>query len=336
ITDDEHIARLPWVLLADKGVLLSTEGWTVSLSWTAEPVDKELPPAPRILIVAPQPVGEEKTKAEAHLEELERMLSQKEPLLSRGNRLLAVYTWEEFKERIAGFKPDVVYYYGHGEGDANNARLLFASGENHRHLKKPAADFALALKELDDPPILVYVNCCSGDAAGFLGAGRQFGRFAPAVVTNRTVAMIPAAQKQAMAFWEDVLLKGVAPHAAVSNVYRGLTDLGLSTADIRWMTPVLHAGYGIWRANPPRPPERLLHDPDWDLKLDRVAQFYTVAGMTSQMIQEGKPRSLAFVWYGKEGQGILRFHKRLSTELRKHLFNTSIMVVRPEWPADFV
>ncbi|MCP4689123.1 MAG: hypothetical protein GY859_13800, partial [Desulfobacterales bacterium] len=102
------------------------------------------------------------------------------------------------------------------------------------------------------------------------------------------------------------------------------------------MTPVLHAGYGNWRANPPRPPERLLHDPDWDLKLDRVAQFYTVSGMTAQMIQEGKPRSLAFVWYGKESQGILRFHKRLSTELRKHLFNTSLMVVRPEWPADFV
>ncbi len=336
ITDDEHIARLPWVLLADKGVLLSAEGWSVSLSWTKEPADCELPPSPKILIVAPQPVGAGKTRAEEHLEELERMLSQKDPLLTRGSRLREVNTWEEFLARGVAFEPDVVYYYGHGEGDGagDNARLLFASGEKHRLVKKPMADFALVLRKLKRSPVLVYVNCCYGDAAGFLGAGRQIGRFVPAVVTNRTVAMIRAARQQAMAFWEDVVLRGLAPHEAVSNVYRGLTDLGMSTSDIRWMTPVLHAGYGGWKANPPIPKDRTIHDPNWHVKIDRVSQYHIVAGETRLMLREGEPKSRAFVWYGKEGQGIDLFHKRLNIGLRDELPNANVYEVRPEWPFD--
>ena len=80
--------------------------------------------------------------------------------------------------------------------------------------------------------------------------GRQLEDFAPAVITNRTVAHIDAARAQAMALWEDVLLKGVAPHRAMAGLYRRLGRLNLSTADARWMTPVLHAHYGSWKANP--------------------------------------------------------------------------------------
>ena len=101
---------------------------------------------------------------------------------------------------------------------------------------------------------LVYVNCCQGDAGGFLGVGMQLADFVPAVMTNRTVAMVSAAQAQALAFWENVLLKGIAPHKAVTRLYRGMEDLNLSAVDVRWMTPVLHCGYDTWRANPPEPP----------------------------------------------------------------------------------
>jgi hypothetical protein len=111
-------------------------------------------------------------------------------------------------------------------------------------------------------------------------------------------------------------------------------ELGLSTADARWMTPVLHAHYGSWRANPPTPPGRLVHDPYWHLKVDRVTQFSTVATQTRQMLRECKPRSLAFAWYGREGEGIEIFHQRLNIELREDLGGVYVDEVRPDWPRD--
>ncbi|HEX8089867.1 MAG TPA: hypothetical protein VF762_13490, partial [Blastocatellia bacterium] len=75
ITSDEHIARLPWVLLADRGIFLSNIGWSVSLSSNVSCNDCEVPPSPRILVVMPEPVGYPETGAAAHLEDLEDILS---------------------------------------------------------------------------------------------------------------------------------------------------------------------------------------------------------------------------------------------------------------------
>ena len=334
ITQDEHIARLPWVLLAHNGIFLSPTGWAVAISSKTEAVDCELPPSPRTLVVAPQPVGVERTRAESHLEELENELSARDHLLSEGCHLRIVYTWEDFTQAVQEFEPQVVYYYGHGMGNVHKTKLVFAAGKNQKRQDVPIADFALHLRNMEVSPRLVYVNCCLGDAGGFLGAGRQLEDFVPAVITNRTVASIDAAQSQAMALWESILLKGVAPHKAVASLYSRMGDLDLSTADLRWMTPVLHCHYANWRANPPTPPGRTVHDPYWHLKIDRVTQFSTVATQTRQMLREWKPRSLAFVWYGRQGEGIEIFHQRLNVELREDLSNTFVYEVRPDWPAE--
>ncbi|MCP4110227.1 MAG: hypothetical protein GY749_32680 [Desulfobacteraceae bacterium] len=336
ITHDEHIARIPWVLLAHRGIFLCTTSWSVALSTRKQATDVELPPSPRILVIAPQPANIAKTHAGIHLENLENLLSAKDHLLSLGKNLRLALTWEEFTELAKTFKPQIIYYYGHGEGDANNARLLFASNEKNKLAEKPFTDFALCLRNMEKPPHLAYINCCQGDTAGFLSAGMQLGDFIPAVITNRTIAKIDAAQSQAMALWEDILLKGIAPHRAVADLYSRITDLDFSTTDVRWMTPVIHCHYDKWKANPPKPPDRIIHDPYWRFKIDRVTQFSTVATQTRQMLRERKPQSLAFVWYGQQGQGMETFHQRLNIELREDLANTHVYEVRPEWPADLL
>lgn len=335
ITDDEQVSRLPWVLLAHNGIFLTTAGWSVLLSSQLASLDCELPPSPRILVVAPQPVGVSGTDAARHLDVLEDMLSSHDHLLAWDRHLKLVETWEEFTQQVKEFAPQIVYYYGHGEGDLHNARLAFASGPGQQLRRIPVADFALHLRTMPTPPCLVYVNCCLGDAAGYLGVGLQLSSFVPAVITNRTVAMIDAAQAQALALWEDLLLRGIAPHHAVARLYSRLGDLNLSTADVRWLTPVLHGHYATWRANPPSPPSRLVHDPHWHLKIDRVIQYSVVAEQTRQMLRERKPRTHAFVWYGREGEGIEIFHQRLNIELRESLGNVFVYEVRPEWPMEF-
>ncbi|MDM8517039.1 hypothetical protein QUF76_12630 [Desulfobacterales bacterium HSG16] len=338
ISQNEYILSLPWVLLADSGVFLTAFRWAVSLSIKVydELTDWELPPSPKMLIVAPQPAGAEKTHAESHIAEIEDLLSSHDLRFTSGKNILFVHTWEEFTAAVKEFCPQIVYYYGHGEGNFQKANLVFATGRNNQRIDKPVADFAHCLRNMEHRPYLIYVNCCQGDTAGFLGVGVQLGQIAPAVITNRTIAKINAAQAQAKALWKYVLLKGVEPHKAMSLISRDMTDMELSLADVRWMTPVMHCGYKSWKSNPPEQLDRTYHDPHWHLKIDRVTQYHTTAGMTRQMLREQKPKSLSFVWYGQEGQGIDIFHERLDVELRNEVSNTHLYPVKPAWPYEFV
>ncbi|MCP4699034.1 MAG: hypothetical protein GY862_19600 [Gammaproteobacteria bacterium] len=341
---DEHITRLPWVLLAREQDMLNTCGWSVLLAGApfAQADDDgmfrlhhslqsvELPPAPRLLVIAPQPKGVADTEADTHLDALQARLSGGDRHLAWGKHLRRAADWDEFMRVLPEFRPHLIYYYGHGTGTEHRADLIFANAQGKRK-DVPMTDFAQCINRQETFPLLVYVNCCQGGAAGFLGAGRQIN--APAVLTNRTVAMIPAAQAQAMALWESVILKGRVPHRALQQVYLRTAELNLSRADVRWMTPVLYGHYREWRANPPKPAKHWVTDDHWHLKVDRIGQFGTVTHLTREMLRNKRPRCLFFVWYGREGEGIDLFHDRLASELEVDLPSAAeVYSVRPAWP----
>ncbi len=334
VTGDEYVARLPWVLLARGGRFLAACGWSISLSRPDRPLDSTclLPPSPRMLIAVPEPAGLPETRAAGHLEDLELLLSASDHHFERGDHLRVATTWDDFRRLVREHQPEVLYYYGHGIGDDRTTRLVFA-GRRGGRLDVPVADVALYLRQMDRPPAVAYVNCCLGDAGGLLGAGWQLGDVVPAVVTNRTMARVSAAQKQARHFWRAVLLDGQPPHLATSEMYGHLGDLGFGFRDARWMTPILHRHYRHWESHPPRPAQRI-DDPHWQVKLDRVRQFGQVVFQTQKMLLNRKPPCLAYLWYGKEGQGIEHFHQRLKVELRSFLGEHVLFEVRPRWPED--
>ncbi|HKO97008.1 MAG TPA: hypothetical protein VJU86_08455 [Pyrinomonadaceae bacterium] len=335
VTQDEHINRLPWVLLADNGVFLSAAGWTVGFSDAARCEDYELPPSPRTLICIPQPARLQDTKAEAHLEAIEDLLSASDRLLKRNRNVRIVANWEEFTKATAEFQPHVLYYYGHGVGDVNTSRLVFTTGKRGERLDKPIVDVANNLRAIPGgPPLLAYLNCCLGDAGGLLGAGRQLRTFIPAVITNYTLAHTETAQAQGLSLLRSILLEAIPPHIAIAAMRSNLGGMNLSFKDIRWMTPLLHYQYDHWKSNQPQHLSRFERDAHWRFKLDRVRQFGQVAYQTTQMLRERKPRSLAYLWYGQEGQGIDLFHQRLKIELQDLLANTYLYEVRPEWPVE--
>lgn len=323
ITEDENVSRLPWTLLADDGVFLATKGWSISLSRHLKYRDHTLPPSPVVLLVLPQPADRRPTDAERHREALEGIL--------RGHKVLVARTWEQFKRLSVESAPQVIYYYGHGTGDWNNSRLLFAAEGTHRSLEIPIADVAVYLRILPgNPPRLVYLNCCYGDAGGILGAGRQLGDFVPAVITNSTAARIGAAQEQGLCFLRSVLLKGNPPHVAITELRCNLADLNLTFKDLRWMTPVLHCHYDRWTTNRPRPRSKLARDPHWDLKVNRSNQFSIVHSNTMRMMRDHRPSALAYVWYGEAAQGVSIFNQRLEVELRE--LSSRFWVINLDWP----
>jgi len=214
--------------------------------------------------------------------------------------------------------------------------LLFASGQGDRLDRRPVADFAQVLRNLDRAPALVYVNCCQGDAGGDLGVGRLLEAFVPAVITNRTLAMIETAQAQALALWEALLMKGESPDAALALLYSRRIGPDVRADEVRWMTPVLHGHYSDWTANVPPPLRRDVHDPFWHLKVDRVEQVGVVKDQTRQMLREGKPKAHAFLWYGEPGEGVDIFHNRLDKELREDNPDNRVWTVHPYWPDELV
>jgi len=72
--------------------------------------------------------------------------------------------------------------------------------DEHRASARNRTKCGQCINALDKRPLLVYVNCCQGDAAGYLGIGRQVN--VPAVLANRTKAVISAARAQAMSVWK--------------------------------------------------------------------------------------------------------------------------------------
>ncbi len=335
ITTDENISRLPWVLLAHGPDFLSTMGWSVTLATSNRIENLELPPKPRILVVAPQADGQLETEAEPHIRDLRDLLSAADPTYSGDSHIRVVTDFITFSSELTTFQPEILYYYGHGIGNEHTSRLIFADHRG-RAQERPLLDLVMPLRSLPENqrPLLAYINCCQGDSGGLLGAGMQLIGHIPAVVTNRTTAYIDAARGQAMMFFDHLLLRGQPPQSALAATRGALGSLDLTTADIRWMTPLLYCRYDQWIANPPTRPERTLRDPDWRLKVDRVNQFSKVFFQTHQMLMERKPRGLAYLWYGTPDQGGEIFHSRLNVELQEKLVDTVLYKREPVWPED--
>ncbi len=65
LTKDEHIGRLPWMLMAEKsGMFLSGMGCAISMASHDHWVSGQLPVSLKILVAAPQPANRLDTRAE--------------------------------------------------------------------------------------------------------------------------------------------------------------------------------------------------------------------------------------------------------------------------------
>ncbi len=325
VSQDDRIASLPWSLLANNGIFLCTAGWSVSISTKKKAEDCEFPNLPRMLAVAPQPVGFEKTHAESHL----KSLTEK---LMAGDNLKIARTLEEFSELLREFSPHIVYYYGHGIGDIHKPRLAFATGESFLRYDITVGEFVRYLREAPVPPLIAYINCCRGTAAARLGIGRLLNDFVPAVIVNRTLARTDVLQSQALHLWESVLLGNMSPHRAVSGLYAMMGDLPLRTEDARWMTPLLYGSYADWQSLLPAPSSQKRYEQH--IEIGSEERFHTVCEDIQGMVKKGNPKTLSYVRCSQKEQGISLFHRQLSGELRERLTDTCLYEVRPEWPSD--
>lgn len=344
ISNDEHVRRLPWALLAHEGDFLSACNCSVALARHSADADCTLPPLPRLLVVMPQPKKWNPTGAAEHLQQIKEMLA---PVRERqAGAAVSVYEetgylrvahdWDTFRQSVMEFEPHLIYYYGHGKGDEHTSRLIFTDAERNP-LEKPILDVADFLRSRQQTTKLIYLNCCSGDTGGHLGAGGQLADMIPAVVANCTLAQVEAAQAQGLVFLESLILHGKPPHQAVAELRRDVSrpELQLSFQDTNWMTPVIYCDYDKWFYEPPQLDDGGLGEVRRQAKLDRSRQFGFVLGQASEMLQDGRPRTLSYVWYGQRGQGVLKFHERINLEINQRLQRVAFFSLETKWPSHF-
>lgn len=339
VTSDEHTGLLPWILMAgETGMFLTIAGCAISLAVHEKWSSEKMPAHPKILVAAPKPAGWPDTGADRHVaDKLMGMLTGAAGhRYYLGNLLRTAETWDEFQNMTENFRPDAIYFYGHGKHVDGQTFLIFTQGRPQRAHPVSASDFAGFFRRLPEkmPPV-VYINCLEGDTGGMFGLARQLAvTGVPAALANRDPLKPETAREMGLAFWRRILLDGQVPDEAAQNMRDDMGSIGLA-GETRWSVPVPYCQYGEWESHPPQR-FTVIHDRDWSLKLDRVNQISKVSYLTRLMLKERTPKIIVYLWCGEEGQGVDLFHERLKVELRDELERACFMEIQPEWPVQMI
>lgn len=217
VSADPFIQRLPWNVLTRDKVFLVLDGWHITVAASlAALVDVDFPGIPRILLVCPEPRDLPATDGSQHTNALVQALRKYYEQFLDPKMLAVVQHWPDFVQKLAQQRWDVIYFYGHGDGDDEGATLLFTLPDGSTQ-KFSMLDMAKVLK--NNPPHILYLNACRSGNGHIGSAVTHLERLVPALVVNRTDAFTAAAREQGQTFLRQLLLEHAPPHQAISSAY---------------------------------------------------------------------------------------------------------------------
>lgn len=128
ISEDAFIRHLPWNILSRDGrTFLVLDDWRINVATHASTKSVQFSAHPRILLVCPDVLSEgfAPTQGRQHREDLKQELSAIHGLFNSPEYCALCASWDDFCERVKQ-RWDVIYFYGHGVGDAYATKLIFA------------------------------------------------------------------------------------------------------------------------------------------------------------------------------------------------------------------
>jgi hypothetical protein len=300
-TRDQMILGLPFRAMMFDGHLLVDQGWTFEVSRDEQPSEqREFAPPGTMLVIAPDYEGMPPIATDAHVQALTRLIESIAPGHTNTTKFHVVQSFEEVRVALEGMKPDVIYYYGHGDSDGDELFLLLGEGTCER---VPMRDFARQIKKVG--PSVVFLNGCKTGQAGLQSGGHQLLPDVPLVISNATTAYSRSAGEFALQWMRTWLEEGRDPIEA-------LHDLGgvKSTFGFEWLTPIVHANYSVFETREPTASPNALSylPPEW---LDREEQRARVFGYVSDLARDPKRRVLALVGMGCPGNHLELLSKQI-------------------------
>jgi hypothetical protein len=295
-TRDPILQGLPWRAAMWSGRLLIDDGWTFEVCVDRDPTERVSLKAPgSILVIAPDFPGMPPIGTEAHVRALADLVESLGPVDPASPRMVVARSLSEVERALRGMRPDMVYFYGHGDIEDDQLRLLLGDRRAEPTLMR---DFARLLREL--PPRVVFLNGCQTGQAGWHSAGAQLLPEVPVVIANATTAWVESAGRFAVQWLGHWQREGLDPVAALHQLNHGATTDGFA-----WITPVVHTHYVEFTTQKaPLGSSRLAYVPaDW---LDREEQRARVFGYISELARSPTRRVMAAVAYSAPGNHLDR------------------------------
>lgn len=285
-TEHEGLLSLPWRLTTWNRQWLRNSGWTFELTSLEEPTETLALHTPcRILVVVPQYDAAvdrlPDLAGSAHLAALTERLGKIEPRRLEKDYFQTCHSTSGFFDKLANFRPELVYYFGHGSTDANRPVLEFGKAGGGRLLIAQ-----LKGKLGEHPPRILFLNGCYTGAGGQASAGMVLSPDIPLVIGVRTQAFRQYAEDSALD-WFSAVLRGEDPVAALHHF-----DPTYSQLDFQWTTHSIHAAYRDARLVP-GPSE--VFDPIVPLRLDRDGPRGRVLKHVGELIRHPKRKVEALV-----------------------------------------
>jgi len=300
-TRDQLILGLPFRAMMFDGHLLVDQGWTFEVSRDEQPSEqREFAPPGTMLVIAPDYEGMPAIATDAHVQALTRLIESIAPGHTSSPKFHVVQSFEEVQVALEGMRPDVIYFYGHGDSDGEELFLLLGEGACERVAMR---DFARQIKRV--APSVVFLNGCKTGQAGLQSGGHQLLPDVPLVISNATTAYSRAAGQLALQWMRTWLEDGRDPIEALHELGGGKSTFGFE-----WLTPIVHANYSVFETREPviSPAALSYLPPEW---LDREEQRSRVFGYVSDLARDSKRRVLALVGMGCPGNHLELLSKQI-------------------------
>lgn len=285
-TEHQALLALPWRLTSWNRQWLLNSNWTFELTSAAQPTETLALQTPfRILVILPcyqrATDGYDDLDGLNHLDALKEQLHRVDPRRLEKDYFQVCHSIAAMADKLANFRPELVYYFGHGSTDADRPVLEFGKAGGGRLL-------VAQLKRMlgDHPPRILFLNGCYTGAGGQASAGMVLSPDIPLVLGVRTKAFQEYAEDSALDWFGDVL-RGQDPVAALHRI-----DPTRSQLDFQWCTHSIHSAYRESRLVP-GPSEAF--DPIVPLRLDRDSPRGRVLRHVAELIRHGKRKVDALV-----------------------------------------
>jgi hypothetical protein len=285
-TEHPALLALPWRLTTWNRQWLLNSQWTFELTSVEQPSETLALHTPcRVLVVIPhyQPAedGLSDLDGATHLEAVKERLRGIDPRRLEKDYFQVCTSISTLADKLANFRPELVYYFGHGSTNANRPVLEFGRSGGGRLL-------VAQIKQMiaDPPPRILFLNGCYTGAGGQASAGMVLSPDILLIIGVRTQAFRRYAEDSALDWFGDVL-RGIDPVAALHRVNPTYSQL-----DFQWCTHSIHAAYRDARLVP-GPPE--VFDPIVPLRLDRDGPRGRVLKHVGELIRHGKRKVEALV-----------------------------------------
>ena len=318
-TADPMLTCLPWRLTSYDGWRLIDSDWTFEVCPERDrPPRVELPSPAKVLIVAPRHRGMTEIGTAAHVAELKEAFEDVWPGYERG-LVEVVETRARLADMLAGMRPHILYYYGHGTVRGGQLCLLLGGPSDD---PQPLLMSDLARMIEGEELKLAYLNGCKTAVSGWHGAGHQLASKVPVVLANVTTAWSTPARDAALSLLRDVL--GPDEDDPVAAVCRLKPET--STRGYTWATLISHTHYLRWRT---APFVRARRHPLGAYMMDRDDQRALVKRHVSQLAQSDRLRVATLFAYATPGNALAKLSEQLLHEVEGHPREVKVTPLTP-------